>query len=415
MPSRLLASVLAVACVSALGCELGPGEESLSSSEHALLSAGPSLGATATTPPSFIPSVYGYSVGTRSYLRTQLAPFCDSSAPAQPGSTSALDYAHVVYNLSLKNLREQPAFYAADLDWLLACARKTGKLRVLVNFNFYESLAQKNQTPGYTLPNLDSALSAFDLLLGGPKNLGLTFTGSGYAVLAGITLAEENVTWEYVQRPDGTATFTPGLRAQFLSELYTRLKQKHGGKWYLKFFQWYSPNKVPNYPGYSSDWPVIPADGWVFDQYTLDVKSSAANLYQGAYYQYVSNLKKLGLPVFSVVFASPLRNPSASDRGLNFEWWNAKSYDGRDGGWVKLHGQVAINQLFKVPTIYYPYTPLNGVDTNMLDTAIPTACGEELFTFLVRTTWPYVKGSSVPLTLPAERPEWIPSAPSSCQ
>ena len=408
-----------------------------------------------------IPSLYGYSKGTNSYLIKHLnATYCADDQPTLEGSVRGIDYVYNVYNMSLANLDSRynvNDFYKNDLSNLIECARKTGKLRIIYNVNFWEydsveesptgkkldyqkkQLCRTTGLPmsakcidtfddngnvieyGYIEPNIEDALAAFDRIIDDNESLKLTFSGSGYAVLAGITLAEENVTWDWERNDNGTYKRVPGKRADFLEELYFALKDEYP-HWTHKFLQWYSPNRMPNYPGYNDDWPEISADGWVFDQYHLDV-TSARSFYQSEYYTFVREIKRLNKPVYSIVFASPLRYPTGNTRGINSEWWNSNEYEGEDGGWVRFYGQVAINQMFKIPTIYYVYTPIKHADIALDRVGLPDitnedrACGIDLLNLFRYITWPHIEETTLDPEAPLDegKPFWIPSAPTTCE
>ena len=228
--------------------------------------------AKAISSQDFLPSLYSYNWGyqnhqnSSNFYRTELQEFCSSQAKPLHGSNNVSSYSQTIFNISYDKFRKDPKKYSDQLDWLISCARKTGKLRVIVNFNFYRNNNQKKQicdttgkplakggvcpdksngAPGYAIPTVNSAMRAFGQLFGklGPKNLNMVFKGSGYSVVEGFTLGEENVTWDYVRQDDETYKFTKNLRSNFLNKLYDSLRAKYGS-WPKKYFQWYSPHRV---------------------------------------------------------------------------------------------------------------------------------------------------------------------------
>lgn len=409
--------------------------------------------------PPWVPSLYGYSVGARSYYRGLLADFCHG--PSLPGSSppSAQDYAYTVYPINLFGLRTYgAAFYAEDLGWLLRCARKTGRLRVIVRFDFYEydtdpetgrrisyqkHLLCRNDNGsgvgrplregcpdvldgdgnvarrGYLEPDVDSTVDALAPLWAAVPELAQTFEGTERRVLAGITLSEENVTWDYTSDGNGGYQRIAGRRAEFLGQLYTALSTRFDAD----FLQWYSPTLTLNYPGSSANWPEIPSDGWVFDAYHLSVVSeveaiAGANVRESDFFEYASKMSELGVPSYGIVWSSPLRYPRGSEPDINHLWWNAWQSHGHEGGWVRFYGQVAVLQHFEIPTLYYPYTPVQQSGTAWADTAwdrIAGRCGEGLLVAFSEQAWRWIPENPISLTIPAAQTSWIPSAPASCE
>jgi len=429
-------------------------------------------------------SLYGYSTmgktSGKNYYFNKLYPDICGAKTASPGGSASLDYAYTIFNVSLANLelyegtRDAYVFHQNLID-LLNCAQKSGSLRVIINFNFYEyervegkvvewqknllcpttqtSMVYRecpdtvdgrgNITDGYHQPTLTQAMAAYKKLLE-PSNstvrrnlqkaLRLTFAGSGVPVLAGITLSEENVTWDYEKQSDGSYKPVYGKadtlppRADFLNDLYNALVKRYvtsdslNRNWMYKFLQWYSPNTWGNYPGSNVNWPLIGADGWVYDQYHLDVSTSTSNVItRGEYYDYALSMAQLDGPVYSVVFASPLRYPTGGTRTINSEWWNSLSYANGDGGWLRFFGQVEVNKLLRIPTIFYAYTPVSRQDTPMTDSRINSnpelqKCGQDLFTFLESTTLTHLLATkdSILYRYTSEKPDWIPAAPDGC-
>ena len=407
----------------------------------------------ATPTSSFIPSLYAYNHGERNdagsnnQYRRLLQEFCDGRTHAQaiPGLETDGEFAVTMYNLPYWRYREDTEYYNRQIDWLIGCARKTGRLRVLINYNFYRSPKQKllicetsalapsheggcnnmpDGSPGYIPANVADAMTAFELLLGehGPEKLAYTFRETELRVLAGITLAEENVTWDYaLRRGDGGAKylFQENMRSDFLNDLYLKLKETFGADGY-QFLQWYSPHATKlNYPGSGETWPLIGADGWVFNQYTMSILGRDNSFVDSNYHQYAQAITNLGKPVFSIVWASPLRYPRASGKGkLNFDWWSRNEYGNQAGGWKGFHGQVAVNQSLGITTLFYALTPhpLGTVDYDVFMTQadIPKECGMEMFTELIHITLPFFRGNRIPATYAPAKPDWILSAPTEC-
>ena len=96
--------------------------------------------------------------------------------------------------------------------------------------------------------------------------------------LYAVTLGEENIFW------DG--------RHQMLAELYPRVKAKYPT---LPVWQWYSnTGRATDAPGFQ--WPWLPADGWMIDEYVAD----------GAdFEQLIRRHRLLGTPVIQIAYAAP--------------------------------------------------------------------------------------------------------------
>jgi hypothetical protein len=90
-----------------------------------------------------------------------------------------------------------------------------------------------------------------------------------------ITLSEENIYWNG--------------HAEMLSALYDLVKAKYPG---LAVYQWYSPGASA--PGFG--WPLLPADGWVIDEYCMP-KEPFESL--------VKKYTILGTPLIHIAWAAP--------------------------------------------------------------------------------------------------------------
>jgi hypothetical protein len=189
-----------------------------------------------------------------------------------------------------------------------------------------------------------------------------------------VTIDEENIHW--------------GGRAQLLASLFTDLREKYPE---VKWYQWYSSSKTANVPGHR--WPDLPADGWVFDQYTM-----AANEYRS----YVAAMAKRGQPLVSIVWAGVDWQPGDKQRLARPRWWD-------DGGWRLFYEQVAANQQHGIPTAFYLYE----LDKDRRSAALwksAQACKRNFVERFTTDTLRYLKsGPKLPISVPKSRPQWIPA------
>jgi len=154
-----------------------------------------------------------------------------------------------------------------------------------------------------------------------------------------IALGEENIFWHH--------------KHYYLSALYKNLKSELPES---QILQWYSPSKVVNAPGLNK-WPKLPADGWIFNQYTMSHQR---------YKTYVEAMKNLELPLFSILWASPNWHIGSGTRKHNDNFWRA---EGRD----RFFDQLSVNVVNGVTSAFFcfvlttenkpvpPYQPLGRV------------------------------------------------------
>ena len=192
--------------------------------------------------------------------------------------------------------------------------------------------------------------------------------------LSAITIGEENVFW------DGGS--------ERLAGLYEALRQRYPKR---RFFQWYSPSRNMNLPGLK--WPVLPADGWVFDQYFMPGH---------VYSEYVKGIASIDAPKISIVWASPLWRPGEKNSESDFEWWD-------EDGWKLFYEQVRLNIDHNIPTAFFLY---EFEDSGLRP--IPMFRSQDTCTLgfldsLLNQTIPALQTSVRLAALPAERPDWIPS------
>lgn len=190
--------------------------------------------------------------------------------------------------------------------------------------------------------------------------------------LSAVTIGEENVFW------DG--------RSELLSSLYETLHERYPER---RFFQWYSPSRNLNIPG--RKWPALPADGWVFDQY---------HMHGHVYLEYLKGMAEIDAPKISVVWASPLWRPGASKAESNFEWWDQE-------GWKLFYEQVRLNMDHKIPTAFFLFE-LAGTQPIPLFRS-KNKCVVGFADAFLNRTLPALRSRGRLGTLPAERPDWIPS------
>lgn len=246
-------------------------------------------------------------------------------------------------------------------------AAQRNRIKVILDMLFYTSKQQRAAERGAAgLRSLEFYEGLFSRVL----------DHLGELPVEGVTIEEENVYW--------------GGRAQFLGDLYRRLKARYNG---IEFYQWYSSSRTVNIPG--DTWPGLPSDGWVIDPYQLKGLG---------YYRLVKGMMALGKPVVGVVWASPNWQSAAGERKWNPDWWNTE-------GWKTFYWQLSVNGHFNVPTAFFAFW-LSAREKGRL---VPlwhseSHCAQEFLRQLVQRTFPMMRSTAVlPLKVPATRPKWIPA------
>jgi hypothetical protein len=190
---------------------------------------------------------------------------------------------------------------------------------MLVRINFWGGVGGQER---YTLPiqNLSVYTARVDFIL----NQLVPVLDS----IQGITLSEENV-------PDAE-------HSAILQGLYWHVKELYPN---LKVYQWWTPNTaIP-------DWYAgiyVPADGWVFDPYTLCVEMYPDSQYHMGPDPYLTLVRKYyvtGLPCI------PMQNAS-DEAGLDV-WYNINTSPYPTTMWIIVNNQRTINKAFNLPTSYY--------------------------------------------------------------
>ncbi len=185
--------------------------------------------------------------------------------------------------------RSDPATLRRQVERLHA-----GGKRVILDFFLYDKGDEPAKPAADYLANLDQLLSRLPL-------------EQVYAV----TLSEENIYWLG--------------RAEMLTELYRLVKAKYPA---LAVYQWYSPGASA--PGFG--WPLLPADGWVIDEYCLPAAQ---------FERLVRQYKLLDKPLIHIAWAAP--------DWPEFATWD-KVWD----------DQLAICRRYDVPIAFFCWWPPNS-------------------------------------------------------
>jgi len=199
---------------------------------------------------------------------------------------------------------------SAQVERDVVAAVKHG-ITIYLDVGFYESKAQRSGlAKAPPLGDPDDYVPVFRRLLDRLQGV----------PLGGITIEEENVYWHG--------------RARFLAAMYRKLKGLYPDR---RFFQWYSSALKANVPG--RNWPDLPADGWVIDQYRMD---------PAEYASFVDGLRRLGKPIVAVVWMSPTWRLGPAKRDLDPAWWDSQ-------GRKRLLAQLAVNERYRIPTAFYMF------------------------------------------------------------
>lgn len=135
-----------------------------------------------------------------------------------------------------------------------------------------------------------------------------------------LIIDEENIYW--------------GGRAEILESMYRFLADRLS----IPIMQWYSSNKRNNAPGFYK-WPILSADGWVFDQYTMEPK---------VYEKYVDSMIQISQKLYSIVWFSPQWEVGAGKRVENDEYWN-------EYGRERFVHHVNTNIRNNIPTLFFAF------------------------------------------------------------
>ena len=244
--------------------------------------------------------------------------------------------------------------------WRAVRSLSKAGIEVILVVMFYESRAQRagkgDAAPAAPIGTYERR---FDELLAAPER----------SLLAGVVIEEENVFW--------------GGRAYLLNALYERLKQRYPG---VTFYQWYSGARRVNVPG--REWPMLRADGWVIDSYLLEGES---------YERLVRGYLALGLPLLSIVWASPNWRSDASRPDPDPGWWE------RDGSRI-FASQVGTNTRLRVPTALFPYWVSAGTPSLVPLWRSTDRCARAFMRWLVSRGIPGIRDGA---TRP-DRADWVP-------
>jgi len=220
---------------------------------------------------------------------------------------------------------------------------------------------------------------------GAPPLRDLSYYEGAFApLLTQNDLKIDNVAIEEENIPEGG-------HAELLSGLYQNLKQRYPSQ---SFYQWYRPRRLPTPPIPGGEWPNLPADGWVIDQYALEGKD---------FVKYVHSIKALGKPVMLIVWACPQWKIGDHTRSINTSWWNEK-------GWRIFYSQIAIASHEDLPTMFFMFARASGDKQGTTPLYRSTdQCDAKFLDRFVADTIPAIKsGKRLPLEPPSQRPDWIP-------
>jgi hypothetical protein len=192
-----------------------------------------------------------------------------------------------------------------------------------------------------------------------------------------LTIEEENVYW--------------GGRAEFLGEMYRRLKQRYPQR---SFYQWYSPRRKPSIAIPGKTWPDLPSDGWVVDQY---------GIYGEEFEEYIGQMKALNKPLIAVVWASPQWKVGDKSKTHDQEWWDKQ-------GWKMLYSHLATYRKHDVPVTFFMFTTEEGESEQTIPLyQSKDQCDQKFLEAFVRNTLPMIRsGQRIQLRIPERRPAWIP-------
>jgi hypothetical protein len=192
--------------------------------------------------------------------------------------------------------------------------------------------------------------------------------------VAAITIGDENIFWDDM--------------SSVLSEAYELLRSEYPER---SFYQWYSPSRKMNIPGIQ--WPDLPADGWVFDQYHYGPEF---------YREFVQGLSRKQLPLVSIIWASPMWQPGSQQPEKNGDWWETR-------GWERFYDQLKVNRANNIPTAFYLYE-LRQSGQRLPLFRSEGSCEKRFMTaFTARTISTLNSMPELP-TRPDDRPDWIPAA-----
>jgi hypothetical protein len=192
-----------------------------------------------------------------------------------------------------------------------------------------------------------------------------------------VAIEEENIPW--------------GGHAELLTGLYQSLKQRYPSQ---NFYQWYRPRRLPTPPIPGGEWPNLPADGWVIDQYALE---------GDGFLKYARAIKALGKPVLLVVWACPQWKIGDRGRSVNTSWWNER-------GWQIFYSQIAVASQEDLPTMFFMFARASGDKEGTTPLYRSTdQCDAKFLERFIADTVPFIKsGKRLPLAPPSRRPDWIP-------
>ena len=192
--------------------------------------------------------------------------------------------------------------------------------------------------------------------------------------VAAVTLDEENL-------------WVRG-RAGYLSALYRLLKERLPG---LQVWQWFVDSPTRRDP--VRDRYAVPADGYAFDAYHFPPE---------AYEERVRLYAARGVPVVSVLWASPNWVYGERDEGRQPGWWEAE-------GWRELYAKVLVNRRHGVRTAFFMFD-LAGGDPGarvVPSYASDDPCSRAFVRKFVGTTLPRLERADPWGGIPVSRPDWF--------
>jgi hypothetical protein len=258
-----------------------------------------------------------------------------------------------------------------DVDEVLRVIDRANSadVKIVLDIQFYKDYPQRSAAPsGAPLSPVPTYEQAFARVL----------DRLGERKVEGVTIEEENVWW--------------AGRPKFLTDLYRGLKKRYPT---VNFYQWYTSSKKVHVPGEEA--PLVPSDGWVIDEYALTGEN---------YEKFAQGMVRLGKPVVSIVWASPNWKVGHGDRTRDAAWWNEE-------GWKIFYWQVAVNKTHGFATTFFVYglkstTEPDGRAAIESLSNSKEKCSTDFRDALLNTTIPHIKTASIPRTVPATRPSWIP-------
>lgn len=338
-------------------------------------------------------------------------------------------------------------------DEIVAAIQKVGNSGILtiVNAGFYREFSEERNDPqcswkdaltGETLPASRRRQRIMGMHTVGPTwywsapqcgvQTKMAEFGKMFGILRSAPVAAYSIEEETI--------YHLPKKTDFLRAIYNTLKSLYPE---LTLYQWYTSHTKSNAPGDrpSANGPVvpgIPADSWIWDQYSMDFAGQLdehGNVMptQDEYLAYVPKMLALGSQPISIVWAGPNWNPG---KGQAFEdptlapdcgFWERE-------GWKRFYQQVALNRNHMIPTAFSLQAVaercqvVNGAErcSYFIDYIWRIPAKEKKYlsptvwinpdpgldkffkTFSTTTVEQIRKRMSIPVGIPQDRPWWIP-------